>query len=57
LLAITFAELERLEEAHGAVEHLLRIDPSYSLCSFTTGQPFRDPDVLKRHIDGLRKAG
>lgn len=52
-----FAELERNQEASAAVEHLLRIDPGYSLRSFTEGQPFRDAAVLERHVEGLRKAG
>ena len=57
LLAITFAELEREQEARTAIENLLRIDPKYSLRSFAESQPFRDADVLDRHIEGLRMAG
>jgi len=57
VLAIAFAELEREQEAHAAIENLLRIDPTYSLRTFSESQPFRDPAVLDRHIEGLRKAG
>ena len=57
VLAIAFAELEREQEAHTAVENLLRIDPQYSLRTFSASQPFRDAEVLHRHIEGLRKAG
>ena len=57
VLAVAFAELGREEEAHAAVENLLRIDPSYSLRTFSECQPFRDAEVLDRHIEGLRKAG
>jgi adenylate cyclase len=57
VLAIAFAELEREREAHSAVEHLLRIDPTYSLRKFSEFQPFRDAEVLGRHVEGLRKAG
>jgi tetratricopeptide (TPR) repeat protein len=57
LLAIAFAELGREQEAHTAVENLLRIDPKYSLRAFSECQPFRDAEVLDRHIEGLRKAG
>jgi len=57
LLAITFAEMEREQEARTAMENLLRIDPKYSLRSFAESQPFRDADVLDRHIVGLRLAG
>jgi adenylate cyclase len=57
VLAIAFAELEREQEARTAVENLLRIDPKYSLRTFAEFQPFRDAEVLDRHIEGLRKAG
>jgi hypothetical protein len=57
VLAIEFSELEREQEAHTAVENLLRIDPTYSLRTFSEFQPFRDAEVLGRHIEGLRKAG
>ena len=57
VLAIAFAELEREQEAYAAVENLLRIDPKYSLRTFSEFQPFRDADVLDRHVEGLRKAG
>ncbi len=57
VLAIAFAELERKQEARTAVENLLRIDPGYSLRTFAESQPFRDAEVLDRHVEGLRKAG
>jgi adenylate cyclase len=57
VLAIAFAELEREQEAHTAVENLLRNDPNYTLRTFSEFQPFRDAEVLNRHIEGLRKAG
>jgi adenylate cyclase len=57
VLAIAFAESEREQEACTAIENLLRIDPSYSLRTFSECQPFRDAEVLDRHIEGLRKAG
>ena len=57
VLAIAFAELGRKQEANTAIENLLRIDPGYSLRVFTETQPFRDAEVLDRHIEGLREAG
>jgi len=57
VLAIAFAELEREQEAHTAVENLLRIDSNYSLRTFSECQPFRDAEVPDRHIEGLREAG
>ena len=57
VLAIEFAELEREQGARTAVENLLRVDPTYCLRTFSETQPFRDAEVLDRHIEGLRKAG
>ena len=57
VLAIAYAELEHKQEAQTAVENLLRIDPKYSLRTFSEFQPFRDVEVLDRHVEGLRKAG
>ena len=57
VLAITFAELGRDKEALAAVENILRIEPNYSVGTFATSQPFRDTEVLDRHLEGLRKAG
>ena len=57
VLAVAFAELNRELEAQKAVENLLRIDRTYTVSTFAECQPFRDIDVLDRHIEGLRKAG
>ncbi len=57
VLAIAGAELGRAEEASAAVANMLRIDPTYTVRTFAQSQPFRDAEVLQRHLDGLRKAG
>jgi TolB-like protein len=57
VLAIAHAELGRTEEAAAAVENILRIDSKCSLRIFAGSQPFRDSELLDRHLDGLRKAG
>jgi adenylate cyclase len=57
VLAVAHAELGRTREAAAAVENILRIDPKYSVRIFARSQPFRDTEVLDRHLDGLRKAG
>lgn len=57
VLAVAYAELGNLGKARDAVENLLKIDSSYSLCTFSKSQPFRDTQVLERHIEGLRLAG
>jgi hypothetical protein len=35
----------------------MRLNPKYSLGTFAETQPFRDAEVLNRHVEGLRKAG
>ena len=57
VLAVAYAELGRREDAGGAVENILRIAPHYTLRTFAETQPFRDAEVLQRHLDSLRKAG
>jgi len=57
VLAVAFAELGREEEAREAAENIRRIEPDYSLRTFAETQPFQDPEVVARHLDGLRKAG
>jgi tetratricopeptide (TPR) repeat protein len=54
---VALAELGRAEEAQAAVKHILRLDPDYSTRKFANTQPFRDDEVVDRHIRGLRKAG
>ena len=57
VLAIAYAELGREQEANDAADNVLRIAPEYTLRTFAETKPFRDVDVLDRHIEGLRKAG
>ena len=57
VLAIAYAELGREQEANDAADNVLRIEPEYTLRTFAETKPFRDVDVLDRHIEGLRKAG
>ncbi len=43
-----------------SARNLIRSDAGhrkYSLRTFSECQPFRDAEVLDRHIEGLRKAG
>jgi adenylate cyclase len=57
VLAIAYAELGRTGEAAAATENILRIDPEYSLRVFAGSQPFRDTEIMDRHLGGLRNAG
>ncbi len=56
-LAVAYAELARKEEAHTAAEDILRIDPKFTCRTFAITQPFRDAEVMNRHIESLHKAG
>lgn len=45
-----------MEEAQAEVAAMLRLVPNASLEVFKY-LPFKDPVVLERHLDALRKAG
>ena len=57
VLAIACATLGHEQEAAAAIENVMRLNPKYSLGTFAETQPFRDAEVLNRHVEGLRKAG
>jgi adenylate cyclase len=56
-LAASYAQLGRLEEAHGALEEALQLDPDLSLRKVQRQNPTSDPDFMARWLGGLRKAG
>jgi tetratricopeptide (TPR) repeat protein len=56
-LAICYAELGQQEEAQAEIAEVLRLNPNYSLGVWKQRLPFKDPAVLERQIDALRKAG
>jgi len=51
-LAASYSELGRAE-----VAEMLRISPNYSLEGLRQMLPYKDPAVLERELDALRKAG
>lgn len=57
VLAVAYTEGGRREEAADAIANILRIEPGYTLRTFAETQPFRDAEVMERHLDGLSKAG
>jgi len=57
VLAIAHAEIGNTDNAAMAVDRIVSIDPDYSLSRFARSQPFRDVEVMERHLDGLRQAG
>ncbi len=56
-LAASYIELGREEEARAAVAEVLRLSPRASLQFFRQNFPYKDPAVLQRFLDDLRKAG
>ena len=58
LLAATFAQLGRSEDAGMEALEVLRIDPNYSIQGTETlVRPFKFPEHAEHFFDGLRKAG
>ncbi|MBU8911463.1 MAG: tetratricopeptide repeat protein, partial [Desulfobacterales bacterium] len=56
-LAITYALLDRQEEASAAAKKALEIDPNFSVGSASKAWPYKNQADLKLFIDSLRKAG
>ena len=57
LLAATYAQLGRLEDAHRAADELLKINPEFSIERYSSRAPYRDKALLARYVEGLRMAG
>jgi adenylate cyclase len=56
-LAAIQSELGRKEEAQAEVAEVLRISPRVSMEGRRERMPFKDPVVLERYLEALRKAG
>ena len=57
LLAIIHSELGHIEEARAAIQHVIRINPSYSLPRLKETVPYKDPALVERWMDHLRALG
>jgi predicted Zn-dependent protease len=59
MLAFTYAEAGREEDAHKAVKEILKRKPEASIEGYTKAKmfPYKDPAEIKRVLDSLRKAG
>jgi tetratricopeptide (TPR) repeat protein len=57
LLAVSYSEVGREEEARAEAAALLRLNPHYSVEVDRQRRPYKDPAVLDRHLTALRKAG
>ncbi|KRD49451.1 MULTISPECIES: adenylate/guanylate cyclase domain-containing protein [unclassified Ensifer] len=56
LLAATYAQLGRLEEARRAAAELLKLNPEFSIERYSSRTPYRDKALLARYVEGLRLA-
>jgi tetratricopeptide (TPR) repeat protein len=56
-LAGIYSELGREEEARAAAAEVLRISPAFSLEKWKQFSPQKDPLILERQVEALRKAG
>jgi adenylate cyclase len=57
ILAFSYAQLNRLDEARAAGAELQRLVPTFSLESWKQMAPFKDPAMLERDLAAMRKAG
>jgi len=57
ILAVSYSEVGREEEARAEATELLRLNPRYSVEVDRQRRPYKDPAVLDRHLAALRKAG
>jgi adenylate cyclase len=56
-LTAVYSELGREAEARAEAAEVLRINPQFSLEVHKERTPIKDPAMLERHIEALRKAG
>jgi len=57
ILAAVYSELGQTAEAQKEAGEVLRLNPNFSLEVHRQRMPIKDPSVLERHIEALRKAG
>ncbi len=57
LLACTYVELNRLDDARNAIKTLSEVAPQLTVKEFARILPLRIDEEQNRFLDGLRKAG
>jgi adenylate cyclase len=57
MLASAYAQSGQLEEARAEAAEVLRINPSFTIETWSRLAVYKDPKDLEHRIDGLRKAG
>ena len=56
-LAASYSLLGRIEEAQAEAAEVIRLNPKFSVDSWTKKIPFRDKIYTERYVNALRKAG
>ena len=57
LLAANYAHLGRMDEARAQAREVLRLHPGFTIERWRHRPPYRDPSILERYVEGMRKAG
>ena len=57
LSAISYAQMNRLDDAQRHAREVLRSDPTFSLPSYAALRPYKNEADLDHEFDDLRKAG
>jgi adenylate cyclase len=57
ILAFTYVEAGREEDAHAAVAEVLKRNPKASIKGYAKMIPYKDPAKIEQVLDSLRKAG
>ena len=56
-LAASYAQLGRLDEARAQAAESLKLDPDFTIATFSKTEAYKNPSDLEHYLDGLRKAG
>ena len=57
LLAATYGQMGRLDEAREQWREVIRVNPAYSVGHGRKVLPYKNPADLETVVDGLKKAG
>ncbi len=57
LLAVTYAQLGRIEEARAEAAELLKANPGFSISRWAALQPYANAEDIAAYLEGLRRAG
>jgi len=56
-MVITYNMMGREKDARAEAEEVLRINPEFSVDSFSKISPWKDQSLTDKYMDALRKAG